>query len=470
MAEGSPQVNSKHDQYKLTGVKVTDQILGSGSYTLDIVLDYAGLKCIGKKLHQALFMQGETTTKVRQLKEQCHLLSQIRHPNIVMFLGLFFQQSPILVMEYVPYHLASSIDQYGTLPNEVSYSILLDVALGLDYLHNQPPPIVHGELSASTILLTPSMTAKLLYLGVANILKLSQPEIRYMAKKGGSLAYVPPEVMTDSFQQYDRRTDIFSYGILIVHMFSGKEPDPNVLSANTEMTDPIQLQQRAISEAVEKAINSDYSLKELVLKCTNAKPELRPQAEELVKNLADMLSNHPSSFINKVEMLREIKKYKRMKKDDKSGELEEKIQKKKKEVMTQEQEIEKLRMENESLLQQARNDDVLICNIIVDLQKAVKHEPQDDEKSIQPKDDANVIQAQNGKPVMQDSPKETEKPKLYGPKPKVSPRKRPPGKEYVSNIYLFRTIKCFLVKIMYNNREVIYSYSRTACNNALSSR
>ena len=52
-------------------------------------------------------------------------------------------QTPILVMEFLPTNLTYCIETYGTFPHEISYSILHDVGLGMHYLHNQVPPIIH---------------------------------------------------------------------------------------------------------------------------------------------------------------------------------------------------------------------------------------------------------------------------------------------------------------------------------------
>ena len=127
------------DSYRLTGVRVTDRELGHGSYATVLELEYMGLKCAGKKIHELLLRQGDTSYTVQRFGEECRLLSQLRHPNIVQFLGIHFQQgvqAPILVMEFLPTNVTSCIDQYGILPKEITYSILYDVALGLFYLHN----------------------------------------------------------------------------------------------------------------------------------------------------------------------------------------------------------------------------------------------------------------------------------------------------------------------------------------------
>ena len=164
------------DRYKLTGVKVTDRKLGHGSYATVLELEYMGLKCAGKKIHELLLRQGDASYTVRRFEEECRLLSQIHHPNIVQFLGVYFQQgvrAPILVMEFLPTNLCSSIEQYGIFPKEISYSILHDVALGLCYLHSQTPAIIHRDLSSNNVLLTPNMTAKISDLGVGKILNLT---------------------------------------------------------------------------------------------------------------------------------------------------------------------------------------------------------------------------------------------------------------------------------------------------------
>ena len=159
-------VNLNFDQletYKLKEVQVTDRELGHGSYATVLELDYIGLKCAGKKIHDELLKQDLTTYGMLRFKEECRLLSQVRHPNIVQFLGVYFQQgvqAPILVMEFLPTNLTSCIERYGILPKEMNYSILHDVALGLCYLHSQTPPIIHRDLSSNNVLLTPNMTAK----------------------------------------------------------------------------------------------------------------------------------------------------------------------------------------------------------------------------------------------------------------------------------------------------------------------
>ena len=293
------------DPYKLTGVRVTDRELGHGSYATVLELEYMGLKCAGKKIHEVLLRQGDASYTVRRFEEECHLLSQIRHPNIIQFLGVYFQQgvqAPILVIEFLPTNLTSCIQrQCGILPKEISYSILHDVALGLCYLHSQTPPIIHRDLSSNNVLLTPNMTAKISDLGVARILNLTPLQVSRMTQTPGTPAYMPPEVMVAN-PKYDTSVDEFSYGIMMIHMFSGQWPEPQVGQIRAEpdgrMTPVSEAERR---EMFLRAIGNDHPLMDFILKCIHNHPRARAHASEIVGRLAEMVLQFPASFANRLD-------------------------------------------------------------------------------------------------------------------------------------------------------------------------
>ena len=138
-------------QHTLQGVRETGVELGRGSYAAVYAVEYKGLTCAAKIFHPALYQQEYS---IRRFREECALLSRLRHPNIVQFLGVYDQPGsmlPALIMECLPMTLVQCLDQYGVLPNEIGYSILKDVALALNYLHQHDPPIIHRDLSANNI-------------------------------------------------------------------------------------------------------------------------------------------------------------------------------------------------------------------------------------------------------------------------------------------------------------------------------
>ncbi len=302
---------TRFDPYRLTDddTKLTGCELGCGSYARVLEVTFRGLKCAGKKIHDVLLSQGDASYTVCRFEEECRLLSQVRHPNIVQFLGVYFQQGvqvPILVMEFLPTNLTSCIEQYGILSKEISYSILHDIALGLCYLHSQTPPIIHRNLSSNNVLLTPNMTAKISDLGVARILNLTLLQVSRMTQTPGTPAFMPPEVMVAN-PKYNTSVDEFSYGIMMIHIFSGKWPEPQVGPNCTEPDGTmIPVSEAKRREVFFQAIENDHPLMDLILKCIHNHPQSRAHASEIVRRLAEMVLLFPASFANRLEMLRYI--------------------------------------------------------------------------------------------------------------------------------------------------------------------
>ena len=229
MSQGRREANQAAalQQYTLQGVRETGDELGRGSYAAVYTVQYKGLTCAAKKLHQALYEQG-IGYAARRFQEECAILSRLRHPNIVQFLGVYHQPGsvlPALVIEYLPMTLAQCLDEYGVLPDEIGYSVINDVALALSYLHQHSPPVIHRDLSANNVLLTPGMTAKISDLGVAKILDLNPSQMRTMTQTPGTWCYMPPETQVPR-PRYSTKVDVFSYGVMMVHLFSGQWPFP----------------------------------------------------------------------------------------------------------------------------------------------------------------------------------------------------------------------------------------------------
>ena len=131
---------------------------------------------------------------------------------------------PMLVMEYLPLSLTQCLESHGDLPLQIKYSILLDVAKGLNYLHCKRPPIVHRDLTANNILLTSNFVAKISDLGVSRMVDTFKRQKLSVAP--GNSVVMPPESLKDD-PIYDNKLDVFSYGCLILHVFTHEWPEPS---------------------------------------------------------------------------------------------------------------------------------------------------------------------------------------------------------------------------------------------------
>lgn len=222
MAESELHIGLK--QFELhAGVINTKKELQRNSNATVMELMFHGLRCAGKKIREEFYDKAsprEKTSIQKRLEHECKVLSELRHPNIIQFMGVTYDDHflPIIVTEFLPVTLNVYLQEHGVLPDPISYSILDDVAKGLCYLHaHQPNPIVHESLTANNILLTESKGAKISCLGEAKIqcLKLPLFENSQTQMQGES------DTPVESLRQY---YDIFSFGVLIIHTFSGKCP------------------------------------------------------------------------------------------------------------------------------------------------------------------------------------------------------------------------------------------------------
>lgn len=191
--------------------------------------DINGTTCIAKRLHDILIGAGKEEkvgkkqyeASVQKFRQECLFLSQMRHPNIVQFMGVHCDdQDPsdiTLFMERLPtdLHLCLTTchDIQYKLPHPIEVSILVDICSGLLHLHHSG--IVHRDLSASNVLLTPDMHAKIADLGVSKILDHIAPRSQKLTTAPGALAYMPPEALAlNDSPNYDTKLDVFSFGVI----------------------------------------------------------------------------------------------------------------------------------------------------------------------------------------------------------------------------------------------------------------
>jgi len=109
---------------------------------------------------------------------------------------------PVLVMEYLHTTLFACLERYDVLPKEISYGILHDVALGLVYLHEPSPPIIHRDLSVNNALLTANRNAKLSDLGVTKILNLTPAQMTKIMQTKAPAIRMPPVSKVECRAEY----------------------------------------------------------------------------------------------------------------------------------------------------------------------------------------------------------------------------------------------------------------------------
>ena len=184
---------------------------------------------------------------------ECQQCAKLRHPNVVQFLGIYYKPGtpiPILVMEKMDESLRSYLEHHLKIPMTVKLQILLDVSLGLRYLHSQK--IVHRDLSSNNILLTTLLRAKISDLGVAKVVRSDSK--KSLTKIPGTADFMPPEAQLNTPGIYDTPLDVFSYGGVVLHTATQLWPTPSAM----KQYDPKTRKVRGFTE-VERRQLSDIS-------------------------------------------------------------------------------------------------------------------------------------------------------------------------------------------------------------------
>ncbi len=206
-------------RFLLENVRPTGRTLGVGSYGSVDEVEVDGLICAGKKIHEMLINAGAQFI-ARKYVEECQLMSDLRHPHIVQFLGLCFLEDsslPVLVMEKLMTSLDDLLENTPNIPLGLKKSILADVARGLIYLHGRKPsPVIHRDLSARNVLLNSALVAKVSDLGNSRIVDLQPSQLaRTLSRAPGTGVYMPPEALDETTRtHYGPSLDIFSFGHL----------------------------------------------------------------------------------------------------------------------------------------------------------------------------------------------------------------------------------------------------------------
>ena len=158
---------------------------------------------------------------------------------------------------------------------------------------------------------------------------------------------MPPEVMIAN-PKYDTSIDEFSYGILMIHVFSGRWPEPQVGQTRIENEQLVPVTEAERREVFLRAIGNDYPPMDLIMRCISNDPRHRAHASEIVERMTAITLQFPASFSNQLEILRQIEdliEEKRALREEKAAEN----QRKDKEILTLRKEAEDNNEENARL-------------------------------------------------------------------------------------------------------------------------
>ena len=299
-------------QLKFTTIELRKtETLGSGSYGAVCLAKCDELLCAAKLLFTVLFDMDDTSPvspsgrlsprvnkphriPLRRFEQECRFLSQIKHPNIVQYLGTYRDpdsRALVLLMELLDESLTNFLGRVSVpLPYYLEVGIPHDIAVALAYLHSNN--IIHRDLSSNNVLLLHGCQAKVSDFGMSTLVSSSSGNSQTLCP--GTPAYMPPEALNET-PTYTERLDTFSFGVLVVQVLTREFPNPT--ERFTTMKVPHPQHPNVMSEAkfpvperVRRKehidmVGQDEPLLEIALECLSDKEMGRPSASTLCSRL-----------------------------------------------------------------------------------------------------------------------------------------------------------------------------------------
>ncbi|MBT9585400.1 ABC transporter substrate-binding protein [bacterium] len=157
-------------------------------------------------------------------RREAEILSGLHHPSLPAVVDSFVENSrPYVVMEYIHGEtLADRIRRLGPAGPLKALAWGQQLAEVLDFLHNQPDPIIFRDLKPENVMVTPEDRLKLIDFGLARHFRPGQARDTQAA---GSIGYSPPEQWEDSGQS-DERSDVYGLGATLYFVLTGRPPTP----------------------------------------------------------------------------------------------------------------------------------------------------------------------------------------------------------------------------------------------------
>ncbi|KAF3526943.1 hypothetical protein F2Q69_00048467 [Brassica cretica] len=157
-------------------------------------------------------------------------MSQTSHVNIVSMLGFCYEGSKrAIIYEFLE---NGSLDQSSNLDVSTLYGIALGVAKGIEYLHYScKTRIVHFDIKPQNVLLDGNLRPKVADFGLAKLCE-KQESILSLLDTRGTVGYIAPELFSRMYGSVSHKSDVYSYGMLVLEMVGARNKRVENADAN----------------------------------------------------------------------------------------------------------------------------------------------------------------------------------------------------------------------------------------------
>ncbi|XP_027937411.1 LEAF RUST 10 DISEASE-RESISTANCE LOCUS RECEPTOR-LIKE PROTEIN KINASE-like 2.1 [Vigna unguiculata] len=274
------------------------------------------------KLHDgcvvAVKILGESRGKGEDFINEVASISTTSHVNIVRLLGFCFDGSKrALIYEFMSngsldkfiYEDKNPLQVAHELDCELMYNIAIGIARGLEYLHRGcNTRILHFDIKPHNILLDENFSPKISDFGLAKICPMRESAISITGARG-TAGYIAPEVFCRNFGAVSHKSDVYSYGMMIMEMVGRRKNIKVEIECSSELYFPYWIYDRLESNQelglqIVKNEGDDKMMRKMALVglwCIQTHPSSRPTISSVVEMLekkVELLQLPPKPFLS----------------------------------------------------------------------------------------------------------------------------------------------------------------------------
>uniref|UniRef100_A0ACD5Z3N9 Uncharacterized protein n=1 Tax=Avena sativa TaxID=4498 RepID=A0ACD5Z3N9_AVESA len=255
--------------------------IGLGSFGEVYRGEWHGTEVAVKKFLQ----QDISSDALEEFRAEVRIMLRLRHPNVVLFMGAITRVPNLsIVTEFLP---RGSLFRLIHRPNNQldekrRLRMALDVARGMNYLHNCTPVIVHRDLKSPNLLVDKNWVVKVCDFGLSRMKNNTFLSSRSTA---GTAEWMAPEVLRN--EPSDEKCDVFSYGVILWELCTLQQPWEGMNAMQVVGAVGFQSRRLDIPD------NVDPAVREIITRCWQTDPRARPSFAEIMAALKPLLKTMP---------------------------------------------------------------------------------------------------------------------------------------------------------------------------------